>query len=117
MKTFQDCADRLDLAIRHFVPYNDERKREFKNAAIAYLRKLSASTGIAGDVRFNPGGIAVSGEAALHGDKVYVQISAAWVGILFRTCKGRKDYTGGPNQWGTPHDLRERLADLSLCNL
>ena len=45
-----------------------------------------------------PAGTAVSGEITLHGDHLYVQVSQSALGshsgILFRTCKGRKDYVG-----------------------
>ena len=49
----------------------------------------------------NRGGIAVSGEVTLHADDLYVQVSQSTMGsdagILFRSCKGRHDYTGGQN--------------------
>ena len=55
------------------------------------------------DVRSNKGGIAVSGEITLHHDEVYVQVSQTFsgadTGILIRTCKGRRDYTGGVNNF------------------
>lgn len=62
------------------------------------------------DVRSNKGGIAVSGEVTLHTacpigcDRgYYLQISEGCIGpgtaILFRTCQGRKDYTGGHNNF------------------
>jgi hypothetical protein len=54
-------------------------------------------------VRSNLGGVAVSGEATLHGQNLYVQIcqpATGWDrGILIRTCEGRKDYTGGRNHF------------------
>ena len=52
------------------------------------------------EVRFNPGGIAVSGDATLHGENIYITLNADMgLGVLVRTCKGRKDYTGGMNCW------------------
>jgi hypothetical protein len=52
------------------------------------------------DVWWNPGGIACSGDHTLHTDKVYLalhdNINFGW--FYFRTCKGRKDYSGGTNQ-------------------
>lgn len=56
------------------------------------------------DVRSNKAGIAVSGEVTLHTDDIYVQVGQPSFGswdraILVRTCKGRKDYTGGPNNF------------------
>jgi hypothetical protein len=52
------------------------------------------------DIRWNPGGIAVSGDHTLHTDKIYVAFhDNLQTGCFYwRTCKGRKDYTGGPNQ-------------------
>lgn len=55
------------------------------------------------DIRMSPGGPAVSGEVTLHGERVYVQISADWLrmdhGVLVRSCDGRADYSGGTNFW------------------
>ena len=50
------------------------------------------------DLRSNKGGIAVCGEITLHTDSLYVQISQSsmqGLDILYRSCDGRKDYTGG----------------------
>ncbi len=69
-----------------------------------FLRDLAKEVGIpAGtfDVRSNKGGIAVSGEVTLHSDTLYVQLSESCmrpgIDILFRSCKGRGDYSGGQN--------------------
>lgn len=73
------------------------------------------------DIRSNQGGIAVSGEVTLHSDTLYVQLSESCmqpgVSILFRSCKGRKDYSGGMNLWSHvrtlgafPHE-RERFIE------
>jgi hypothetical protein len=86
--------------------YEPERKRRFHGKARARLRNLAAELGLpAGsfDLRSNQGGVAVSGEVTLHHDRVYVQVSQpatrADSGILIRTCRGRRDYTGGPNNF------------------
>lgn len=80
--------------------YNDSNKREFKRLGMKLLRELRTALGIEADIRYNAGGIAVAGECTLHGDSIYVQVSADYShGILYRTCKGRKDYSGGPNHW------------------
>ena len=67
------------------------------------LRKVAHELGLAKgqyDLRFNPGGIAVWGEVTLHTDSLYIQASYGCdLGVLVRTCKGRKDYTGGMNHW------------------
>jgi hypothetical protein len=86
--------------------YDDAQKRSFHATGRKRLNALAAAldfkTGTY-DVRSNRGGVAVSGEVTLHGENLYVQISqpatGADSGILIRTCKGRKDYTGGPNNF------------------
>jgi hypothetical protein len=54
------------------------------------------------------GGPAVPGEAILHTDTLYVQIIGGitqWGDcdgmprVMYRACKGRKDYSGGQNRW------------------
>jgi len=86
--------------------YNDAQKRSFHAIGRKRLKALATALGLeAGsfDLRSNLGGIAVSGEVTLHGENLYVQIcqpaTGADSGILIRTCKGRKDYTGGPNNF------------------
>ncbi len=86
--------------------YNDAQKRSFHATGRKRLKALATALGLeAGtyDVRSNLGGIAVSGEATLHGENIYVQIcqpATGWdSGILIRTCQGRKDYTGGANHF------------------
>jgi hypothetical protein len=86
--------------------YDDEQKRRFHSTVRARLKKLAAELGLPSgtyEIRSNKGGIAVSGEITLHHDRVYVQVSqfamTSGHGVLIRTCKGRKDYTGGPNHF------------------
>ena len=79
-------------------------KGAMHRSAMGMLRELAAALGYAPDaydVRSNKGGIAVTGEVTLHADNLYVQVCDAWGGnhlqLLIRTCKGRKDYSGGIN--------------------
>ncbi len=74
--------------------------------ARARLRQLAAALKLppgSFDLRSNLAGIAVSGEVTLHHDAVYVQVSQSCMGVgmgvLFRACRGRRDYTGGRNHW------------------
>src|SRR5262245_59002114 len=97
------------------VAYSPTRKHLFKNNAKRALRRLAEALALpAGsyDLRWNEGGIAVSGEATLHHEKIYVQVMQSCLGsghgILIRSCKGRRDYTGGRNHW-LPLD---RLHDI-----
>lgn len=86
--------------------YDEEQKRRFHSIARSRLKKLAAELGLPPgtyDVRSNKAGIAVSGEITLHHDSVYAQVSqfalSSTHGVLIRTCKGRKDFTGGPNHF------------------
>ena len=53
------------------------------------------------DIRSNLGGTAVAGEITLHGEHIYIQFCEPMNGleVLYRSCKGRKDCSGGGNHW------------------
>ncbi len=88
--------------------YNDVNKARWKTLSMRFLRALRADLGIDAPLRFNPAGIACSGDATMHGDQIYVSFNAdtlKW--ILYRTCKGREDYTGGPNHMHFFDQLRQ----------
>lgn len=92
--------------------YDADAKAKFHKAAKEQLQLLGDALALDRcnyDLRSTPAGIAVSGEITLHHDNIYIQVSQAFFGggILFRTCKGRKDYTGGHNNW---------IDDLNLLN-
>lgn len=67
------------------------------------------------DVRSNMGGIAVSGEITLHAENIYIQISESFcsrgVDFLVRSCKGRRDYTGGCNNFVKLENASEKLVE------
>lgn len=99
--------------------YEPERKRLFHTTARARLRKLAAELQLpAGsfDLRSTQGGIAVSGEITLHHERFYVQISQPAIrsdtGILIRTCRGRRDYTGEANHFA-PLSLLDDIPTLA----
>jgi hypothetical protein len=99
---------------RKSVAYDDARKREFHRLARHQLGLLAKALDLppgSFDLRSNMAGIAVSGEITLHGEHIYVQASQPFcgfdTGILIRTCKGRKDYVGGPNNFASLDLLRE----------
>ena len=86
--------------------YHADQKKAFHATARARLRRLAVELGLpAGsyDLRSNQGGIAVSGEITLHHEGVYIQVSQSamggGMGVLIRTCQGRRDYTGGINNF------------------
>lgn len=81
--------------------YSESGKAAWKAASMKMLRRLAKDLGLARSsytIRFNPGGIAVSGEAILHHDNFYVMCGAQFnpeLPVLFRTCRGQKDFCGG----------------------
>ena len=84
--------------------YREAIKAEFHRDAAAYLRELATLLGLAAgtyDVRSNKGGVAVLGEVTLHGEHIYLQLggSIPMPQLMYRSCKSRKDYSGGPNCW------------------
>ena len=104
---------------RKSVAYDAEAKRLFHSRARSQLRRVATALGLKADtydLRTNPPGIAVSGEIVLHSDHLYVQVSQSAMGyhsgVLFRTCKGRKDYVGGPNNFASL-DLLNRPDELA----
>jgi hypothetical protein len=100
MKT-TDLAELVSLQGR--CGYAATNKARFRALAMKMLKELRQLTDTQADVRFNPGGIAVSGDATLHGDRFYVSFNAdgisSGLGIMYRTCNGKRDYTGGRNCW------------------
>jgi hypothetical protein len=109
---------------RKSVAYNGAAKVLFHNRAKRQLRQLAQALGLADeayDLRSNKAGIAVSGEITLHADDLYVQVSqpatGSDTGVLFRRCKGRKDYVGGPNNFASldmlndPEELARRIKE------
>jgi hypothetical protein len=97
------------------VSYDEDAKRRFHYQAEKILLEIAGLLGYKEcdyDLRHNQGGIAVSGEITLHSDNLYIQFAQSAMGnsgFMWRTCKGRKDYTGGTNRWMRWSDL----VDLS----
>src|SRR4051794_31178693 len=113
-----ETSTRFDFRKR--VAYDADAKRHFHHHAHAQLLKLAEALGLElgeYDLRSNEGGIAVSGEITMHADRLYVQASQpatrADTGILFRSCEGRRDYTGGRNNFASL-DLLHRPDELAL---
>ncbi len=109
---------------RRSASYDGAAKRAFHRRARRQLKCLADALGLAPgayDLRSNPGGIAVSGDVTLHADRVYVQAcqpaTGHDTGILFRTCAGRTDYHGGPNNFvaldllNRPDELARRIQE------
>ena len=103
-----NSAARTGFDFRKRVAYDDDAKRLFHHHARRQLRLLADALGLAAgtyDLRSNQGGSAVSGEVTLHADHLYVQACQPATGydsgVMYRTCQGRKEYTGGRNNFAS----------------
>jgi hypothetical protein len=107
---------KLEKAITEFQPFDYAKKEAFRSAAMAALRALAKKLGVTekGVVRFNPGVPcqaylrAPSAPSILHTSYVYVIVYGEACGdlhVMWRSCNGKKDYTGGMNQWATIQEL------------
>jgi hypothetical protein len=81
-------------------------KKVWHSRARRALTALAAELGLdpdSYDLRTNYAGPAVCGESTFHSDSIYIQVSnwsmGPGTGILVRSCKGRRDYTGGHNHF------------------
>jgi len=78
-------------------------KQQYRSLGRKILKEIAKSIGLKTgefDIRWNPGGQACSGDHVLHADYFYLalhdNLASGW--FYYRTCKGRKDYTGGMNR-------------------
>lgn len=97
MKTIRElCALSRGAVDDHFG------KQRFKKSAVAFLKHLAYELALDPSdysIRWNPGAQAVTGDATLHHERLYVTIGDEIGGMLglARRCNGRKDYAGGVN--------------------
>ena len=94
------------------VAYDAEAKKAFHSEARKALGRLAESLGYERcnfDIRSNPGGVTVSGDVILHSDELYVTVSCGGFShngeIMYRRCKGRRDYTGDRNRYAGIREL------------
>lgn len=99
--------------------YDGGQKRRFHAAARSQLRALATALCLppgSFDIRSNQGGPAVSGEITLHYQDIYLQVAQSMIagdtGILMRTCRGRRDFSGGPNHFA-PLSLLDDIPALA----
>ena len=93
----------LELENAGYRPINPSQKNSFQRLGLAFVRQLAVDVGMTPGsyrVSYNKGGPAVSGDVTLHHKNVYVQFNADQIckWILYRSCNGMKDYTGGINR-------------------
>ena len=86
--------------------YDEAQKHLFHSTARSRLRRLAGELGFAPgsyDLRSNKAGIAVSGDVTLLHDQVYIQVGQSCIGsgmdVLIRSCSGRRDFSGGLNNF------------------
>lgn len=113
--TFLTASDSVDA-----IGY--EAKAAKHRSTRGALRGLAKALGLAPgsyDIRSNMAGDAVSGEVTLHAEGVYIMAGSP-CGLLVRTCKGRRDFCGGPNNWfdaallGAPDVLAAKIRQTVL---
>jgi hypothetical protein len=114
---FQSQYNQFARKFTKSVSYTVNEKTVFHRDGMKLLKTLAIELGIEADFRSNKGGVAVSGEITLHGDQIYIQLFQPSFApdsfqFLVRSCKGRKDYSGGMNHF------HSQLSDpINLVNL
>jgi hypothetical protein len=94
--------------------------RAAKSFLKAYAKDVLKLTSDQFEVSSCLGGDAVLGEVTLHTDNIYVQICQPYFdrskNVMFRTCKDRKDYCGGSNNWCSLIELTQFNVNERLNN-
>jgi uncharacterized protein (DUF2164 family) len=124
------AAKKLALLVSQPIGYNEKRKAEFKRLATKLMKELVKELDLeAGtyDIKWNAGGIAVSGEVWLFHDNVFIEFSQSALGPMFyyRKPKDRKnsvhpDMTVGRNHWLRYDQLIDmpsaaRIIKINVC--
>lgn len=106
--------------------YDYENKKAYHAMGRMILKRLADTMRLQkGEftVRSCEGGIAVPGEIILHSDHLYIMIrpspTSPGASIMYRTCKGQKDYFGGNNCGCSIKELDdlEAFADKMLAHI
>lgn len=121
-------------SIQSFDEPGAAAKAKFHREGRAFLKLLAKTLGSIGPeyvMSSNYAGPAVSGEVTLHSESLFIQLSESCsslgrgIGMLYCSCKGKTDYTGGTNHWvdlcefEDPQRQDEVLAEmraLVACN-
>lgn len=103
-KQFIETA--VDTIINGYSECSNNLKEDWLKTGRKILKELAKELNLpegSYDVSINRAGPAVSGDVILHSEKLYVDFSQTCLGpsfgFLWRKCNGRKDNSGGPNQW------------------
>lgn len=121
---------KINIALRTTRDVNEyseaaaERKKAFHREGKKFLASVAADLGLQKsdyDLRSNVAGIAVAGEVTLHTDTFYLQLCESIMGrgfsVLHRSCKHRKDYTGGSNNFVAVEALEQTERYTRFLNL
>lgn len=115
MMTAKEIETLCDLL--HKCGHHDENKKLFKKLGMKLARELAADLLLSKEshvVRYNEGGVAVSGDVDLHHEHFHLFFNAGVEWICARTCEGLKDSTGGRNRNYSYESLRrEGVKGLS----
>ena len=108
MLTRNEIETFINICEGHKVSQKETFARIGKKIAreIAKLMELAPGTF---DIRYNKAGPAVMGDLRLHTDSLYLTLEPSYsgLGFMYRSCKSRKDYTGGTNRWAQYSELRD----------
>lgn len=91
----------------------DLSKDDFHKKGQAFLKSLAKDLHLdkgTFNVRSLKGGDGILGEVILHSEHLYIQVKQSHLGleVLYRTCSGMKDYSGGSNQYLLLMNLKEQ---------
>lgn len=93
-------------------------KQAFHGTARRLMGQIAKDLGLEKgtyDIRTNTGGPAVLGETILHTEGLYVMagdVTQMNDNLLYRSCNGRKDFSGGQNQYVSLGKLRWQASNV-----
>lgn len=93
--------------LKQDLSYNESGKEEFRQKAVTYLERLARQLELTKyEVHFEPGGVAVPGDATLRGmwaaeNGIHVQITEVMgePTFMYRSITSMRDYGGGPSHY------------------
>lgn len=82
------------------APYSEPHKKAWKKESMRLLMRVRDQLNLSKHdypIRFNAGGIAVPGDAIMHGPDLYISLSGTFGLGFARGVRDSKDYVGGQN--------------------
>jgi hypothetical protein len=104
------------------LEYNEANKKAFHSEGKKVLKALAKMLDLEPgtfSVRSCLGGIAVAGEVILHTEHAYIVINkgCGQSNVMFRSCKGQKDFCGGPNRWTKAENLLSKSFIRTIMSI